>query len=142
MVLHSFGGAILVNDLFCVDFLLLNRPIGFFVSDFEKYKESRGFTFKKPLDYMPGEIIFTTKDLITFINKTFVLKIDDFKEKRIDINSKLNEVCKDASQKIYRKVIGNSQYDSGHDAFKIQFSSGGNQPEDHPGKSNCEGRAE
>lgn len=88
-----------------IDFLLLNKPIGFFISDFEKYKESRGFTFKKPLEYMPGEIIFTTKDLITFINKTFILKIDDFKEKRIDINSKLNEVHKDASQKIYRKVI-------------------------------------
>lgn len=88
-----------------VDLLLLNKPIGFFISDFEKYKESRGFTFKKPLDYMPGEIIFNMKDLITFINKTFVLKIDNFTEKRIDINSKLNEVYKDASEKIYRKVI-------------------------------------
>jgi len=88
-----------------VDLLLLNKPIGFFISDFEKYKESRGFTFKNPLDYMPGEIIFTMKDLITFINKTFILKIDNFTEKRIDINSKLNEVYKDASEKIYRKVI-------------------------------------
>jgi CDP-glycerol glycerophosphotransferase (TagB/SpsB family) len=88
-----------------IDFLLLNKPIGFFISDFQKYKESRGFTFEKPLEYMPGEIILTTKDLIMFINKTFVLKIDDFKEKRIIINSKLNEVYKDASQKIFKKVI-------------------------------------
>lgn len=90
-----------------VDFLLLNKPIGFFISDFEKYKESRGFTFKSPLEYMPGEIIFNTKDLITFINKVFVLQTDDFIEKRTDTNSKLNEVFNNASQNIYRKVILN-----------------------------------
>lgn len=49
-----------------VDFILLNRPIGFVLTDYELYEKARGFVFEKPLDYMPGEKIYNFTELQGF----------------------------------------------------------------------------
>lgn len=66
-----------------IDYLLLNKPIGFLISDFEQYSNSRGFVFKNPKEFMPGEIITKRDELIPFIEKVLCLKQDDFEEKRL-----------------------------------------------------------
>lgn len=48
------------------DYLLLNRPIGFIVDDINLYIENRGFNFDKPLDLMPGRLIYDQSDLYDF----------------------------------------------------------------------------
>ena len=50
-----------------IDYLLLNRPIGFVVDDFSEYSNSRGFVFDNPEDYMPGKKITSFKELQTFL---------------------------------------------------------------------------
>lgn len=50
-----------------VDFLLLDRPLGFVLTDYEMYKEARGFVFDNPLDYMPGEKIYDFSGLQAFL---------------------------------------------------------------------------
>ena len=49
-----------------VDFLLLDRPIGFVLEDFELYSKTRGFIFESPLQFMPGEKIYNFHDLQKF----------------------------------------------------------------------------
>lgn len=66
-----------------IDYLLLNKPIAFLISDFEQYSNSRGFVFKNPKEFMPGEIITNRDELIPFIEKVLCLKQDDFEEKRL-----------------------------------------------------------
>lgn len=58
-----------------IDYLLLNRPIGFELIDIDKYKKGRGFLFKNPLKYMPGFKIHNKDELISFLEK--ISKGDD-----------------------------------------------------------------
>lgn len=50
------------------DYLLLDRPMGFVVTDFEEYKQGRGFVFDDPLGYMPGSIISKESEFVEFFN--------------------------------------------------------------------------
>lgn len=50
-----------------IDYLLLNRPIGFTLDDFDKYEESRGWSFDNVKNYMPGHHIYTPDDMKEFI---------------------------------------------------------------------------
>lgn len=50
-----------------VDYMLMDRPIGFVLTDFEMYKEKRGFVFDNPLDYMPGEKIYDFSGVKLFL---------------------------------------------------------------------------
>ena len=54
------------------DYLLLDRPIGFIVDDFNEYKNKRGFTVDDPLSIMPGEHITNYDELINFILSVMV----------------------------------------------------------------------
>lgn len=67
-----------------IDFLLIDKPIGFTLDDFYEYKKVRGFVFDDPLQYMPGEHIFTYDDLLKFI-KDIEGKKDEYKEQRAKV---------------------------------------------------------
>ena len=49
-----------------LQYLLLDKPIGFVIPDLEEYKERRGFIFENILDYMPGHIIQDREALYKF----------------------------------------------------------------------------
>lgn len=72
------------------DFLLLNKPIGFVIDDFEEYERLRGFNFEDPLSIMPGTKIRTIDDLITFLKDLSDGK-DEFISERERINCLLND---------------------------------------------------
>ena len=88
-----------------IDYLLLDKPIAFLVSDFDQYKNSRGFVFNKPTDFMPGEIIKQKEDLIPFLEKTFVYKQDLYKEKRKKITEVFHEPKNNFSQNVFNIII-------------------------------------
>ena len=50
-----------------VDYLLLDRPLGYVLADYNIYKEKRGFVFEDPLEYMPGEKIYNACDIRKFM---------------------------------------------------------------------------
>lgn len=53
------------------DYLLLNKPIGFVTIDYKEYLSKRGFAYDNPIDYMPGQIINTFKELTNFIEDIY-----------------------------------------------------------------------
>lgn len=52
-----------------VDYVLLDKPIGFIVDDMEDYAHSRGFIFDDILKWLPGKCIFDKNDLGDFIEQ-------------------------------------------------------------------------
>lgn len=67
-----------------IDYLILNKPIGFVFDDIEKYKQTRGGLYEDMIDYMPGEKINTTEQLYKFIDDICEDK-DIYKEEREQI---------------------------------------------------------
>ena len=74
-----------------IDYLLLNRPIGFTLDDYDAYTESRGWVFEDPLEYMPGEHIYNVQQF-----EQFVLDIrngkDDYEDQRKAVLAKTHNV--------------------------------------------------
>lgn len=71
------------------DYLLLNRPIAFTLDDYEIYQNSRGFNFENTIDYLAGNHIYNSEDLIRFILDLLEGK-DNYKEQRIKMNNLFN----------------------------------------------------
>lgn len=69
------------------DYLVLNRPVAFFMNDFEKY--DRGFIMDNPFDYMPGEKIYHLNDLYLFLQNV-VRESDQYHEERTRVNGLVN----------------------------------------------------
>lgn len=74
------------------DYMLLDRPIGFVISDIEDYKNNRGFVFDDPLSKMPGEIIRTGSDFLKFAKKIMEGK-DDLARWRRKLSEEFNKYC-------------------------------------------------
>ena len=72
-----------------VDYMIVDKPIGFVLDDFEAYKNARGFVVKNPLDYMPGHHLYSIQDLSGFI---------------ADV-SRNNDIFKDARAKLYDVLL-------------------------------------
>ena len=49
------------------DYLLLHRPIGITLDDFDDYMQDKGFVFEDPLKILKGKYIYTLKDFCSFI---------------------------------------------------------------------------
>ena len=64
-----------------VDYMLLDRPLGYVLTDLESYRNTRGFVFENPEAYMPGEKIYNLEDLKDYFSHTAVGE-DPFKEER------------------------------------------------------------
>lgn len=88
-----------------IDYLLLDKPIGFVFSDFEKYFNSRGFVFEDPKKYMPGEIITNQENLILFLKEVLVNKKDRYKEERKKITELFHDLKEDFSKNIFNRII-------------------------------------
>lgn len=67
-LLHFADALITDYSSVFTDFMMLDRPLAFDVSDMDSYGEHRGFVFSNPLDYMPGSLIREKEDLFSFIN--------------------------------------------------------------------------
>ncbi|MBC2024813.1 CDP-glycerol glycerophosphotransferase family protein [Listeria booriae] len=61
----------LITDFSSVylDYLLLNKPIGFELGDMSNYSTGRGFLVDEPLDYMPGNKIHDEALFLQFIDQ-------------------------------------------------------------------------
>lgn len=52
-----------------VDYLLLNRPVGFIIDDIDEYEQSRGFVFENVKDWMFGALITDYDALYMFVEE-------------------------------------------------------------------------
>ena len=67
-LLRYTDGLITDYSSVAIDYLLLNKPIGFTLSDFDSYSKTRGFVFDNPKEYMPGHHIYNFDDMIKYID--------------------------------------------------------------------------
>lgn len=72
-----------------VDYLVLNRPIGFTLDDEEDYRETRGFCFDPLEDWLPGMRIYNVEDLCTFVTEV-AQGIDSQREIRESLRGKMH----------------------------------------------------
>ncbi len=86
-----------------IDFLLLDRPIGFVMDDFDKFSHSRGFIMKNPKDYMPGEFISLRDEYFDFLIACVENK-DEYIDKRKEVNNIFNEVKIDFSKQLWDEI--------------------------------------
>jgi CDP-glycerol glycerophosphotransferase (TagB/SpsB family) len=90
--LHETDAMITDYSSVGIDYLLLDRPIGFTLDDFESYRESRGFTVDNPLEYMPGKRIYNLSDFEDFIAETGQA-LDPYREERRAVTDKIHVKC-------------------------------------------------
>lgn len=64
-----------------VDYMLLDRPIGFTLEDVEEYGQSRGFVFDNIREWLPGAELFSFEQFCEFIKETATGK-DSTRERR------------------------------------------------------------
>lgn len=88
-----------------IDFLSVDKPIGFVLDDFEKYADDRGFVFDKPLQYMPGAHIYNIEDLKVFICEV-ANEIDSTKILRDTVGMKLNKFRDDKNaERVLNEIL-------------------------------------
>jgi len=88
-----------------IDYLLLNKPIGFVVSDYKDYFNSRGFVFNNPKELMPGKIIENNKELLLFLKDLFVNNKDNFLNKRETIKNLFHDEQELFSEKTFKAIL-------------------------------------
>ena len=80
-----------------IDYILVDKPIGFTLDGLADYAKTRGFAFEDPREYMPGEHLYNLDDLEVFI-KNVSNGVDLGKELRnkvIDVtHNKTDDYCK------------------------------------------------
>ncbi len=86
-----------------VDYLLLDKPIGFCLDDFEQYKSTRGFVFDDPLTYMPGTHIYTFEDLIQFLADVATDK-DPYTNERHEMMTLMHNPCNNYCERIWQTI--------------------------------------
>ena len=88
-----------------VDYLLLDRPIGFTLDDLDEYRESRGFVLNPIEEWLPGEKIYDYDGFMSFLEG--VCSGDDRScDIRRQIAKKLHDFSDDNSCKRIADAIG------------------------------------
>lgn len=81
------------------DYLLLDKPIAYVLSDYESYK--LGFAVENPKDFMPGEYLYIKEDFYRFIDSV-AYGSDEESERR---NKVRNIVAKYNDGKVAEKIV-------------------------------------
>lgn len=88
-----------------VDYLLLDRPIGFTLDDVDRYADSRGFVFDNIKDWLPGTEIYDVDEFKRFIGDIGA-GIDAEKERRHRIRLLMHNFSDDRSSERVVKKLG------------------------------------
>ena len=92
------------------DYLLLDKPIGITLDDFEEYTKKNGFPFENVLEILKGEYIYKKDDLIKFI-KNVNQGIDEKRADRQVINNLVNKYQKgNYSEFVLNYLIENKKF--------------------------------
>ena len=97
----------LISDFSSVylEYLVINRPICFAMSDMSEYSETRGFVFDNPKDYMPGHFAETKEQLFSFI-KDIANGRDPYREKRESVRERVHQYKDDKNCERVLEISG------------------------------------
>jgi len=88
-----------------VDYMILDRPIAFALTDLEQYTAKRGFVFDDILNWLPGEKLYTFEDMLSFI-RDIGQGVDRTAELRSRLNAKMHTFFDDQSSKRVCEALG------------------------------------
>ena len=88
-----------------IDFMLLDRPLGYVIDDIGEYDSRRGFHVDDPLKFMPGHHISNFEELKVFL-KDIENGADVYREERHKINNVLNKYQDGANCKRVLDAVG------------------------------------
>ena len=77
------------SSVYC-DYMVLDRPIAFDITDVKSYSSKRGFVFENPLDFMPGMKIYDDKHFLQFCTDV-ANNVDNYKEDRKKLSCVYND---------------------------------------------------
>lgn len=86
-----------------LDYILLDRPIGFFCNDRDQY--TRGFTMDNPEDYMPGPHMYSLQDFQSFIDCVCNGE-DTYGQFRKDVRDRVHKYQDDQNCKRFLEYFG------------------------------------
>ena len=86
-----------------IDFLLLNRPIGFFMEDVREYAKKRGYMIDNYEEYMPGKFINNKSEFFDFFDD-LVNEKDEYSDKREEINNYVNKYKNNHSKRLLKML--------------------------------------
>lgn len=89
-----------------VDYLMLDRPIGFVFDDMDQYTQNRGFVFLDPIPYMPGPFISDADALAAFLRQTAGGE-DGYADSRQRVREQFHTYCDgESSRRVIEEVFG------------------------------------
>ncbi len=107
----NINGLLAMSDLLLtdyssvwVDYLLLDRPIGFFMSDVMAFTASRGFVFDNIQELLPGALLSSSESLCRFLEHCLVEGVDEWKDKRQGVRDMFHEVRHNFSMNVIRRL--------------------------------------
>jgi CDP-glycerol glycerophosphotransferase (TagB/SpsB family) len=87
-----------------IDYLVLNKPIAFVFDDLDSYSETRGFSLKNPMEYLPGERITDFSQLLNYLENIDSIN-DGWRENRENITRLFHSYFDDKSSERVCKAI-------------------------------------
>lgn len=92
-----------------VDYTLTDKPIVMVLSDFEEYKNTRGFVFDHVEDYYPGPIIKGFDELVKYLGDCDAVD-EQWKARRMEIKNKFHKQHDDrSSERVCNMFWGTGQ---------------------------------
>lgn len=76
-----------------IDYLLLDKPIGYILYDIESYEKDRGFTSDDPRDVMAGDLLYSIENVYDFISN-IVEGVDHYKNERDLLRQRVHDAPK------------------------------------------------
>jgi CDP-glycerol glycerophosphotransferase (TagB/SpsB family) len=78
---------IVVSDVssIIVDYLLLDKPVICFSTDFDEYEESRGFYFDDMENWLPSKLIRTEPEFLSYLNNLLLTGVDPWQKQRLKL---------------------------------------------------------
>ncbi len=82
-----------------IDYMLLDKPIGYTLDDFDRYEDARGWCLDNVKDYMPGHHIYDKADLRSFISD-IASGADPYRDRREEVTSEVHTYRNGYSKRI------------------------------------------
>lgn len=87
-----------------IDYLLLDKPIAFTLEDFDKFKETRGFVFDAPLQYMPGHHLYNFEDMLSFLEDIAEGR-DPYSRDRWKLMPEVHNPCDNYCERVWKTIL-------------------------------------
>jgi CDP-glycerol glycerophosphotransferase (TagB/SpsB family) len=102
---------IVVSDIssIMVDYMLLDKPVICFSTDFDEYEDSRGFYFDDIENWLPGKLVRKESEFLEYLENILVTGLDPWEKQRLRLKDEFFTYHDANSSKRLLDVVFSSQ---------------------------------